>query len=218
MQAWTYTRRGPLNEILEFQHDFPKPSASDLKPDEVLVKISHVTLTAAFANLMTVIPHFSSAPKIPEHRFAGSIAAIFSATSTPLAVGDEVFGMVNPKQRGYNGVLAEYAVMPIDAIVRKPENVDSAQASGLGGYTTTPIEFAERAGLIKIIETAGHLRIMNKAAGKRILVTGGNTSLGHFMVQLLRWLVGKEGEIIATSSERSEKLVIELGAHKVCVK
>lgn len=216
MHAWTYNRRGPLEDILKLQHDFPQPKASELKANEALIQVSHVTLTTANANLITVLPCISRIPKIPEHRFAGKIVAIATGTSTALAVEDEVFGMINPKQGGYNGVLVERAIVPVDAIVRKPEGMSGSEASGLGGSGSTAIDFAERAGLIDIIESDAGPVIVNKAEGKRVLITGGNTSLGHFMVQLVRWLVGETGVVVATASSRSEKLVMGLGAHKVC--
>lgn len=166
-------------------------------------------------NLMAAIPHFNSKPHIPELSFAGMITAVAMGTSTPLSAGDEVFGMINPKKGGYNGVLAEYIVVPVDLVVRQPENISVREASGLGGGGCTVIDFAEQTGLIEIVETGTGPSLVNKADGKRILITGGNTGTGQFMVQLARSLVGKSGVVVATASPRSKKHVLELGARKV---
>lgn len=98
MRVWTFTTRGPPSQILKLRHDFPQPQPTDLKPDEVLVKISYASLFAPLANLMAVTPRFNSNPSIPGHEFSGVVLASgHTSIGETLSEGQEVFGMIDPK-------------------------------------------------------------------------------------------------------------------------
>jgi NADPH:quinone reductase-like Zn-dependent oxidoreductase len=55
MQAWAHTARGKPRDVLRLQ-TIPAPRAP--REGEVLIRVSHTTLTPAFSDLMAVIPAF----------------------------------------------------------------------------------------------------------------------------------------------------------------
>lgn len=222
MRAWTYTTRGSPPQVLKLHHDLPQPQSTDLKPHEVLLKVSHVALFAPEAQLMSVIPHFNSSPWVPGSDFSGIIVAVGDDTAGQykhndgLKPGDPVFGMVNPKKYpGYNGALTEYMVAPRECVVRKPTSAKLDEASTLAGSGCTAVGFAEMAGWIEIKDDGRALTHVNKALGKRILITGGSTATGLFMLQLAKALVGEEGLVVTTCSPRNEEAVRAIGADEV---
>lgn len=216
MRAWTFTFRGSPSEVLRLRHDLPQPQASLLKHDEVIVQISHASLFGPNARLMAVFPHFTSEPYIPEIEFSGKVTALGNGNDRSIQVEDAVFGMIDPKiYHKYNGVLAEFIVLPRRCIARMPTNMSYAEAAGLSGGGITAIGIAERAGLLSIVPSQNGIETVSRAAGKSILVTGGATGTGMAMVQVMAHLVGKTGKIVATASPRSTSLVMELGAKEV---
>ena len=149
---------------------------------------------------MRILPHFTSAPLIPELEFSGRVVATGRAV-TEYASSEEVFGFVHPAglfKKG--GVLAEYAVTSADLVVRKPSNVSLAEASGLTGAGITSIHAAELCGLKK---------------GDKVLLTGASGGVGSFMVQYFRYLVGDSGYIVTTCSSANAEMVKGLGADEV---
>lgn len=220
MKAWVFTTRGPPSEVLKLHHDFPQPQPTDLKADEVIVKVSHVTVFAPEVNLMSILPHFNSNPWIPLMRFSGRITGLSSEKSdgTPRRFdeGDAVFGMISPKASAkYNGVLAEYIVVPLECIVAKPANATFEEATGLAASGSTAIGFAEIANLLTVEETSEGPRIRSEANGKRILVTAGSSGTGINMLQFFKHLVGTEGKVVTTASPRNAEAVREYGADEV---
>jgi len=224
MKAWTYTTRGLPTQVLTLTRSHPQPHPTDLKPYEVLIKVSHAALFSPEAQLMSVIPHFNSKPWIPGRDFSGTIVATGSddgngtgSNENVLKPGDPVFGMINPKKyRGYDGPLTEYMVAPRESVVLKPSNIKLDAASTLGACGCTVIGFAELAGWIEVVDDGpGKPRIVNKAVGKRVLITGGSTATGLFMLQFAKHLVGKDGFVVTTCSPRNEEAVRRSGADEV---
>lgn len=220
MRAWVFTERGPPSQVLKLRHDFPQPQPTDLEADEVIVKVSHVTLFAPEAHLMSILPHFNSNPWIPLMRFSGTVSSLSSVQSGSISrrfeEGDAVFGMINPRASAkYNGVLAEYVVVPTDSIVAKPANATFEEVSGLAASGSTVIGFAEIADLLTVEETSDGPRIRSKADGKRILVTAGSSGTGINMLQFFKHLVGTAGRVVTTASPRNIDAVRQFGADEV---
>lgn len=226
MKAWTYTARGTPSQVLKLRHDIPEPRSSDLKPGEVLIKVSHVALFAPHVKLMILAPHFNDNPWIPENEFSGTVVAASDADSTTLIKplvpgfqpGDLVFGMLDPRlSRSYNGVLAEYIIMPEAAVVSRPVHVKPEEAAGFSGAGCTAIQFSELSGLLKIIPDPGddRERVTSTGRGKKILVTAGSSGTGVMMVQLAKQLVGNGGCVVVTCSERNAKVLRDVGADEV---
>jgi NADPH:quinone reductase-like Zn-dependent oxidoreductase len=203
MRAWTFTTRGPPSSVLKLRSDLPRPSPSDLRPNEVLVRITHVGIFQGFAALMAILPHFTSTPWIPATDFSGLIVATGSGV-THVVSGDAVFGSPDPKRylrdTRYNGVLVEYAILPGSAVVRKPVGMSFASAAGLGGNGCTAVQFCGVLGLRR---------------GMKVLVTGASGSTGSLTLQVVRAVVGKEGSVWGTCSGVNEELVKGLGADGV---
>lgn len=220
MKAWTHAARGAPSQVLKLDHDLPQPQPTDLKPREVLVKVANAALFAAEAQLMSIIPHLNSNPWIPGQGFSGTIVAVGDDAlvqfDESLKPGDAVFGMINAKKYPrYNGPLVEYMVAPRECVVKKPNNVKLDEASTLAANGCTVIGFAETAGWIKIQDVGRAPSVENNASGKQILITGGSTGTGLFMLQFAKTLMGKEGSVVTTCSSRHEEAVRALGADEV---
>lgn len=222
MKAWAYTARGTPNQVLKLRDDIPQPQISDLKPGDVLIKVSHVALFAPQVKIMIVTPHLNSNPRFPEFGFSGTVIAVTESasdgTETRFNPGDAVFGMLDPRQaKNYNGVLAEYIIMPQSNVLHRPSHIKPEQAVGLGGTGCTNIQFAEVSGLLKIERSADGEgeRIVSIGRGKRVLVTAGSSGTGNVTVQLAKMLVGEKGRVVATCSERNAQAIKELGADEV---
>lgn len=220
MQAWTFTTRGPLDQVLKLHHDILKPQPSDLAPNEVLVKVSHSALFYPQANFVKILPHFNDKHWIPGFEFSGTVVASGAAARDRHGSleGEAVFGMIGPKlYRKYNGVLAEYIIAPKDAVVRKPAHASFEGMSGISGGGATVIGLAEKAGLLRVDFDAGlgEYRIVSLAEGKKILVTGGSTGTGLAMLQMVRMLVGEKGKLVTTASPRNRETVRAYGADEV---
>lgn len=217
MRAWTFIERGPLSQVLKLQHDFPQPQSADLRSDEVLVKVSYSALHQPQASFMAIMPHFNRNPWIPGFEFSGHVVTSGEArASEELSEGQAVFGMILPKHYWrYNGVLAEYVVAPRADVVVKPSNVTLEEVSGISGGGATCIGIAEKAGLLGVDYEAGEYRIRSLARGRKVLVTGGSTGTGLFMLQLAKMLVGSKGRVVTTCSPRNFEVVSSYGADEV---
>ena len=202
MRAWTFTRRGTPSEVLQLQ-DLPRPQTSDLQPDEVLVKVTHVGMFQGFAAIMAIVPHLNSNPWIPGSDFSGFIISTGSLV-THVKAGDAVFGSPNPKlyfsDKRHNGLLTEYAILPSTAVVKKPESISLKSAAGIGGNGSTAMQFSEKAKL---------------GEGMKVLITGASGSTGSLTLQAARARVGKQGSIWVTCSVRNAQMVRDLGADEV---
>jgi reticulon-4-interacting protein 1, mitochondrial len=203
MRAWTFSRRGPPLSILNLSSTEPVPTIPSLRPDEVLVKVSHVALNTGVTLIMRLFPHLRNTPWIPEPDLSGTVAAVGkSILSSDLEVGDEVFGMLTLEYAlmRRNGTLAEYAVCPRQTLVKRPKDVSQEQAGGLGACGITAVQAADLAKLEK---------------GDRVLITAASGGLGHMMVQVAREHVGEEGLVVGTCSGRNRGWVKEFGCNEV---
>jgi NADPH:quinone reductase-like Zn-dependent oxidoreductase len=109
-----------------------------------------------------------------------------------LKAGDEVYGMLT---LATGGGYAEYAVVPVANLAKKPKNLDSNAAGGvpLAALTAWQALF-DKAGL---------------AAGQTVLVHGGSGGVGHFAVQLAK---AKGAKVLATASTANQAFLKEIGA------
>lgn len=206
MRAWIFTVRGPPSAVLKLRDDFPRPTPDLLEPDEILVKVSHVAIFQGFAAIMAILPHFNSNPWIPATDFSGVVEAVGSKVQNVKA-GDAVFGSPDPKTLNnwgsrYNGMLAEYAILPSNQVVRKPDNISFEAACTLAGDGCTAVQFCE---------------ITNLKKGDRVLITAASGALGSLTAQVVRGIVGSEGTIVGTCSAANEELVKGVGADEVSI-
>ncbi|CZR56206.1 related to zinc-binding oxidoreductase [Phialocephala subalpina] len=204
MRAWTHIRAGLPSEVLHLSSDIPIPAT--LKPDEVLIKISHAALNPGASVMLQLIPmFFRTKPSIPELDFSGTIAELGSsvASSRKLSPGTRVFGSVGPLGQHVNkgkGALAEYVVLSSEQVYPTPEGMKDEEAAGLGVAGCSALAYLD---IAKIKE------------GERVLVNGASGGVGSLLVQMVKNVVGSSGHVVAVCSGRNEELVRGLGADEV---
>ena len=172
-----------------------EPVPTELKPNEVLIKVRAVGLI--WPELTWPIykrPDGSYYDHIPGHDFSGVVTDIGAeARKAGMEVGSEVWAFTS--RRNHEGAMAEYAIADMDQVMPKPTNLDFAEAASipLSALTAWQALFEH----------------WNLRAGQRLLVTGAAGGTGVFAVQFARH-VG--AHVIGTgSSARSRQLLEQLG-------
>jgi len=190
-KAWIVKRRGHPRDALALE-TIPIPA---LEPGFVLVKVEAAALNPAGHKMMELIPNFLvQRPHVAEFDFTGTIA---DRNGTHFNNGDKVFGMIwSEKKR--QGSLAEYAMVKVEAVALRPDNLSLEQAAGLAlvGQTVWQALFD-----VAKVET-----------GQSVFVNGGSSSVGLVAIQLLK----AKNCIVGTScSLKNFDLVKRLGADRV---
>ena len=173
-----------------------------LKSNEVLIKISTTSITAASTFMRKGLPYFGrlftglTKPKIktPGTDLAGVIAAVGKAVKK-FKVGDRVMA-----ETGLNcGAYAEYICLNAnDLIVFQPEGISAEEATGiLDGACTALAFFTDQ---VKI----------NK--GDKVLINGASGSIGTAAIQLAKYF---GAEVSGLTSTKNMALVKDIGADKV---
>jgi NADPH:quinone reductase-like Zn-dependent oxidoreductase len=128
-------------------------------------------------------------PHVPGYELSGTVEEVGDGV-TNFRPGDDIFG------KG-SATYAEFAVVPVATLARKPDSMTFAEAATLGmsGVTTW-----------QAIETADLKR------GQRMLIHGGAGGVGSVAVQLANW---KGAHVIATTSTQNIEHVRGLGADEV---
>lgn len=145
------------------------------------------------------------------HDFAGVVEAILYPESGQassgwerLAPGDEVYGRADNELQF--GSYAEWIVVSVARIARKPKNCSFVQAAALPTVSLTSHAALKQYARLKV--------------GERILIFGASAGVGHVAVQIAKALGASV--IAATCSESSSPFVRELGAtmpldyHNMC--
>jgi NADPH:quinone reductase-like Zn-dependent oxidoreductase len=110
-------------------------------------------------------------------------------------VGDEVFGVANPRFTNAN---AEYAVVSARMIARKPKGITDVEAASLPVVAVTAWQMLFDHGGIQ--------------SGQTVLILGAAGSVGSYAVQLAR---SAGARIVATASSKDADYVRSLGAERV---
>lgn len=209
MRAWTFRSRGPVAKVLQLRDDLPMPA--NPIGDELLIKVSHASLLPQQAHLAAIVPHFTSNPWIPETEFSGTVVKA-GPEARGIQEGDPVCGIVGPGDAfKYNGVLSEYILIPRECAVAKPAKITFTKAAGIFGGGCTGLALFQRAGLLEVRQGDDGPIPVSLAAGKRVLVTGGSTGTGLVIVQIAKYLVGVDGEVVTTASPRNFESLQRLG-------
>jgi NADPH:quinone reductase-like Zn-dependent oxidoreductase len=135
-----------------------------------------------------------SFPKILGSDFSGIIEAIGSNVKH-YNIGDEVFGM-SDMLRG--GSYAEYIAVNESEIYKKPEKFNFAEAAGLPLVCLTTLQ--------------SYRKFTTMKSGQSIFINGASGGVGVYAVQLAK-AFGMH--VTATTSEKNEEFVKELGADVV---
>jgi NADPH:quinone reductase-like Zn-dependent oxidoreductase len=182
-------------EVLEVT-DIPDPK---MFADQVLVRIESAALNPADVTFQSgAVDSLVDAlfPVTPGWDLAGVVEQAGVAT-TGFRPGDEVIGFVRGPAQHY-GTYAEKITAEPRQLVRKPENLDWAQASGL------PV-----AGLTAYQAIVHSLKV---TAGDTVLVHGAAGGVGHLAVQIA---VARGARVIGTGSQASQAFIESLGAEPV---
>jgi NADPH:quinone reductase-like Zn-dependent oxidoreductase len=170
--------------------DVPSPG-----PGEVTIDVRAAGVNPVDYKFFSGAGPFGDSPEnLPMHlglEVAGVITAVGPGAvgpAGPLAVGDEVIAY--PANGGY----ASAITMPANAVVPKPAELSWEQA----------------AGLMLVGATAVHaVAVINVGQGDTVLVHGGSGAVGLLAVQLS---IAAGATVVATASERNQKLVRDVGA------
>ncbi|KAH8091371.1 GroES-like protein [Cristinia sonorae] len=180
-------------------------------PGEVLIRAEATALNPVDWKVQASgAPFVTDYPAIMGTDSAGTVVEIGEGV-TRLRVGDRVF-----HQGWFTNRLAtfkQFTISPADIVGKIPDNITFDQAAsipvGLGaafvGLYGQPIERGG-AGLVAPWQNGG----LGKYAGQPIVVFGGSTSVGQYVIQLAK--LSGFSPIITTSSPHNAPLVTSLGA------
>lgn len=171
----------------------------ELAPTEVRVRVKAATVnptdtyTRNGSRSKTGTPR--GAADVPGMDIAGTLIQIGEDATTSLSVGDQVMGIVIPRDE--HGAYREDIVLPAQSIAAAPRDTDAVAASTLPMNGLT----ARRA-----------LDLLDLKPGQTLAVTGAAGSTGGYVVQLAKHagLV-----VVADASESDEALVRSLGADQI---
>lgn len=207
MTKLTYKRYGFKNggsplEIITDSFDFPTDAQGNfiIPKNKILIKIYYASLNPVDYKLkkITYFPPFSLHGIGKD--YSGEIVGLGSNVKN-FKVGEFVQGF-HPGVITDDGTFSQYLLIDTKGLFKTeiatvPQNISLEQAAAWPLVLGTAI---------KVI---GDLPIK----GKKILVFGGATSVGRYLVQLLQ--AEQAGEIVVSCSSRSQELVTELGATKI---
>ncbi|KAE8356236.1 chaperonin 10-like protein [Aspergillus coremiiformis] len=209
MRAWTFSRQGSAEQVLQLSEQHPTPT---LRSDtSVLIRVTHVSLHPGTTIMMNFVPFFfRKAPSIAETDFAGVIISAGQAvpvTPSPpnehryFPPGTAVFGSISVGSHLKGaGALAEYLVVEMHSIARKPPNISFAQAAALPVSGATALTLMDAAGV---------------QPGDRVLINAPCGGIGHFVTQLVSQAVSKNGYIVGRCSAASFETAKALGCNDV---
>ena len=197
MKAIVFTEYGSP-DVLQLQ-DVEKPDIGD---DEVLVKIHAASVNPLDWHIMRGDPYFARLDlgllKPKNTRLGADIAGTVEASGkqvTEFQPGDAVFGEVFKTGLG---ALAEYACVPRNALVLKPENISFEQAAGVPIAALTALQGLRNKGQIK--------------PGQTVLINGASGGVGTFAVQIAK-AIGTD--VTGVCSTRNLDMVRSIGADHV---
>ncbi|MFC4209793.1 NADP-dependent oxidoreductase [Pedobacter lithocola] len=191
MKAIIIEQPGDVNQLI--YTELEKPIAG---VGEVLIKVKAISInpvdvkTRAGKGIYGRIK--TESPLIIGWDIAGVVEQTGSSV-TKFKIGDEVFGMIDFP--GHGKAYAEYVVANENQLAIKPGSVsfEEAAASTLVALTAWQA----------LVENA------NVQAGQKVLVHAAAGGVGHFAVQLAKYL---GAEVTGTSSAKNRDFVLSLGA------
>ncbi|QMW39261.1 hypothetical protein G4B11_002541 [Aspergillus flavus] len=196
-------------QVLQLSQQHPIPTLRT--NTDVLIRITHVSLHPGTTIMMNLAPSiFRNTPCIAETDFSGLIISAgkgVPVTPSPdnehrcFPPGTPVFGSIPVGQHLKGaGALAEYLVVDMNCIARKPANVSFAQAAGLPVSGTTALTLMDAADI---------------RPADRVLINAPCGGIGHLVTQLVSHIVAEEGHIVGRCSAASFDVAKTLGCHDV---
>ena len=167
----------------------PTPSGS-----QVLIRVHAAGITA---DEVTWPELYTRTTRIPGHDISGVITALGPEYTGPLAVGDDVYAMINAETDA--GGQADYVAVASAEVAKKPTALTHAQAAAL------PIPF-----LTAWEALFQHAKV---AKGATVLVTGASGAVGNMVVQIASRVL--DCRVVGLASTRNHERVKALGAATV---
>jgi putative PIG3 family NAD(P)H quinone oxidoreductase len=186
VRAITIPEFGQASVLTFAEIEKPSPGAG-----EVLVQVAATAVNRAdLLQRQGFYPPPNGASPIPGLELSGLILELGEGVEG-WKVGDFACAMVT------GGAYAEFAVVPVGALMRIPDDIDLVSAAALPEAACTAWSN---------LFMLGGLR-----AGERVLIHGGASGIGTMAIQLARW-VG--AEVITTASAGKHDVCTFLGADK----
>ena len=164
MKALRFHAFGGLDRLA--LEDVPRPEP---RPGEILVAVRAASVNPSDAKNVAGTMESTTLPRVPGRDFSGVVVS-----GAPGLDGVEVWGAGGEVGFTRDGTHAEYVVLPVDGVARKPVSLDFAEAAACGVNFVTA--WAALADAIEL------------GAGETILVTGARGGVGSSAIQLARWM------------------------------
>ncbi|MFG2003758.1 NADP-dependent oxidoreductase [Spirillospora sp. NPDC048911] len=191
MFAITQHSFGGPEVLVGMEAERPRPGRG-----EVLVRVRAAGVNPVDAAIRAGhFPLFPEPPSVLGWDVAGVVEAVGEGV-TRLAVGDEVFGLLDFSQEA--GAYAEYAVAPAEDLAPKPQALSMAEAGGLPMAALTAWQ--------SLVGIAG------VQSGQRVLIHAAAGGVGHLAVQIAKV---RGAHVIATAREANHAFLKELGADEL---
>ncbi|KAL6452530.1 YIM1 Protein YIM1 [Candida maltosa Xu316] len=201
-KAYTYkTRSSPIKittKTIDLVPDSQSPSSFVAPPGKILIKVNYVALNPFDTKLYSMAIWPISTNSGIGRDFSGEIISIGQNTSSGFKICDLVQG-IYPLFYDSQGTLSEYLlVSPRDIDIGViPKNMSLIDAASRVTVFGTTVSISEELGF----------------KGKKVLILGGGTSVGRYLVQLTHQFQAKE--VVVTCSGRTQTTIENLGADKI---
>jgi len=191
MRAAWYERNGPAEEVLRFgEQPTPMPG-----PGEVRIRVAFSGVNPSDTKSRAGSRPVLDGIVIPHSDGAGIIDSVGEGVA-PARVGERVWTW-NAQYKRPHGTAAEYVVLPANQAVPLPDDTSLEAGACLGIPALTAYRAVELAEL---------------AAGKSVLVIGGASAVGFYVLQMAR---AREARVITTvGSEEKAAYLRQAGFHE----
>ncbi|RDX49053.1 GroES-like protein [Lentinus brumalis] len=201
--------QGPLTVR---ETDVPAPG-----PGELLVKVQAAALNPIDWMIQAFGVFVETYPAIIGSDGAGTVVGVGEGVAS-FSIGDRVAfqGTIDPVQKSIKGTFAHFTTTPAKLAAKIPANVSFESAATLPCTLPTAATV-----LYNQDESSPSVKLTapwseggkGKYAGKRVLVLGGSSSVGQYVIQLAR--LSGFSSIIATASPQHTDFLKGLGATHV---
>jgi NADPH2:quinone reductase len=168
----------------------------EVKPGYVLVKVAASSINPIETKIRSgLVPAITPAfPAILNADFSGEIVAL-GENASQWNIGDEVFGCAGGVGT-LQGALAEYMLVDVNLLAKKPANIDHATAALFPLVSITAWEALKEK--------------VHVTAGDKVLIHGAAGGVGHIALQLAK----QQGAIVygTVRSQKQADIIKELGA------
>jgi len=199
MRAIIHEAYGAAHDVLTLR-EVQKPVPGD---SEVLIRVKAASMHADVWHVVEGVPYvirLGNGVRRPKRPIPGTdLAGIVEATGANvkrLRCGDAVFGEIVKFGWLNGGAYAEYAVVPEEFLVLKPDNITFEQAAAVPA-----------AGIIAL----SNIRLGNKA-GQKAVINGAGGATGMLAIQILK---AQGAHVTAIDSAGRLPLMTAAGADRV---